>query len=271
MSMQKLSVISFIILTVFSSCRKERDTEDFQTVSDNALAENSFNELKNIADEAYSGNMVIYRSAMDTLVYGCATVIRDTTGNGGTITVDFGTSNCQCNDGKNRRGKVIFTYTGPYRDSGTVITHTPDQYFVNDNQLTGTKTVTNMGRNNAGNLWYAIHVDGTVIKANNGGTITWVSDRTREWVAGESTVLNIFDDAYLISGTGNGVAANGESFTAQIITPLRKEIGCYHFVSGSISITPESRPTRVIDYGNGTCDNNATVTVNGNTYSIQLP
>jgi hypothetical protein len=256
-------------MVLFTSCRRDREDSNFAVASDNAQAESYFNELKNIADEAYSGTMVLYRSAADTLVYGCATVIRDTTASPKTITVDFGTTNCTCNDGKNRRGKVITTYTGMYRDSGTVITHTTSNYYVNDNQVIGTKTVTNGGHNTAGNLFYNISVSGSVVKANGGGTVTWNSTRVREWIAGASTLI-WSDDIYLISGSANGTASNGETFTANITTPLRKEIGCYHFVSGVIEVNPANHAQRIIDFGNGTCDNTATLTINGNTYTINL-
>lgn len=270
----KLSLVGSVLmigLITLNSCRRDRDKDtDWSAATDNALAESSFGELKNIADEAYSGNMVIYRSIQDTLVFGCATVIRDTTGSNKTITVDFGSTNCHCNDGKDRRGKIIVTFNGFYRDSGTVITHTPDNYFVNDNQLTGTKTVTNKGRNTNGNLWYEIYVNGTIIKANNGGTITWLSNRVREWIAGESTMLWT-DDVYLITGNASGTRSNGESFTADITSALRVELSCRYIVSGSINVVPASHAARLIDYGNGNCDNAATVTINGHVYNVNLP
>lgn len=268
----KLSLYSILLGSiVFSSCRKNNDRDsDWSAATDNALAESSFNELKNIADEAYSGNMQLYRATEDTLVFGCATVIRDTTGSVKTLTVDFGTTNCACNDGKNRRGKVIVTYTGFYRDSATVITHTPDNYYVNDNQLLGTKTVTNMGRNGSGNIWFDIAVNGQVIKANNGGTISWVSDREREWVAGEST-LTWLDDSYLITGNASGTRSNGEAFTVDILTALKVNLSCRYIVSGSLQVTPANHSARLVDYGTGACDNQATVTINGNVYNVTLP
>ncbi|HCA82391.1 MAG TPA: hypothetical protein DEP18_01290 [Flavobacteriales bacterium] len=259
-----------LVVTLFSSCKKRRDGVDLIVARDQGTAEACFNDLKNIADEAFSGQLFLYRGAQDTLVHGCATVIRDTSANPKTIVVDFGSANCQCNDGKNRRGKINITYTGLYRDPGTIITLTPDQYFVNDHQLIGTKTVTNEGRNTNNNLWYSIVVNGQVVKPNNGGTITINSTRQREWTEGESTVLNWLDDVYLITGYGNGVASNGEAYTVAIVIPLRKEMSCYHFVSGSIRVLPGSRPERLIDFGAGTCDNSATITVNGTTYPVSL-
>lgn len=265
----KTSLIVIATGLVLTSCRRERDADtDTSAASDNALAENCYGDIQNIADEAYAGNLNGYRA--DTLVFGCATVIRDTTSSPRTITIDFGTTNCPCTDGRNRRGKIITTYTGGYKDPGTVITHTTDDYFVNDNEVIGTKVVTNMGTNTDGNIYYTIDVNGTVIKANGGGTLTWTSDRVREYIQGASTP-EWDDDVYLITGTGSGTRPNGQTFTVTILTALRKEIGCRHFVSGSFELLPSGKPARILDYGNGTCDNQATVTINGNTYTITLP
>ena len=270
--MRKSLLIIAVLSVIIASCKKEPDEKpdtDTTVAQDNAMAEGMFNDMKTIADQASSGYMVYHRDSEDTLVFGCATVIRDTTTSPKTLTVDFGTSNCLCNDGNYRRGIIEVSYSGGYLDSGTVVTQTPNGYFVNDNQLTGTKTVTNMGRNSSGNLWWAISVNGSVIKANNGGTVTWVSSREREWVAGEGTITWL-DDVYLITGSANGTRPNGESFNAVINTALRKEIGCRHFVSGVFTLTPGTRPARVFDYGSGACDNQASVTINGNTYNIVL-
>jgi hypothetical protein len=43
-----------------------------------------------------------------------------------------------------------------------------------------------------------------------------------------------------------------------------------HFVSGIFNHTPENKPTRTIDFGDGACDDIATVTVNGKTYTVTL-
>ena len=55
-----------------------------------------------------------------------------------------------------------------------------------------------------------------------------------------------------------------------ITSALRKEIGCRHIVSGSLALTPSGKPTRYVDFGTGACDDQATVTINGNVYNITL-
>ena len=204
-----------------------------------------------------------------SLLSACATVTIDSVATPHTITVDFGASNCLCSDGRYRRGQINISYSGHYRDAGSTHTITFTNYYVNDNKIMGTKTVLNNGRNTAGNLTYSITVNGSIEKSS-GGTITWNSNRTREWIVGESTpAWN--DDVYLITGSASGTSAGGTSFTLNITSALRKEIGCRHFVSGSFALTPSGKAVRYVDYGTGACDNTATVTINGNTYNITLP
>lgn len=260
---------------LFTSCKKKQDDMDNDTsaAGDNALAEATYNDVHNIADQASTGTLTSYSPTFNSnekgLLSSCATVTINTTVNPHTITVDFGTVNCQCSDGRNRRGIINITYTGNYRDSASTHTITFTNYYVNDNQVLGTKTVTNIGRNAAGHSVFSISVNGTIIKANNGGTITWTSSRTREWIIGESTP-NCSDDVYLISGSASGTNTSGNSFTAQITNPLRRELSCRHFVSGTFTLTPSGKATRTIDFGNGVCDDQATVTINGNVYNITL-
>jgi hypothetical protein len=268
-------VIAAIIGTTFTACKKDKNVmdedEDTSSAADNSLAEGNFNDVNNIADQAADGSLSSYRiaNAGDGILSACATVTTDTAITPHVLTVDFGASNCLCKDGRYRRGKIIISYEGHYREPGHVHTITFADYFVDDNQLLGTKTVTNTGTNAAGNLAFTVHVDGKIIKANGAGTVTWKSDRTREWIAGASTPV-WSDDVYLITGGASGTSASGNNFTLTILQALRKEIGCRHFVSGQISMAPDNKAVRLIDYGNGACDNEATVTINGKSHVITL-
>ena len=260
---------------LFTSCRKKEDEKDTDTssASDNALAEGTYNDVNNIADEAATGSLSSYltptvsdeKSIMST----CAIITNDTTVSPRLLTIDFGATNCMCSDGRNRRGKINVSYYGQYKDSASSHTITFTNYYVNDNQILGTKTVTNNGHNSSGNLTFSIVVNGQIIKAGGGGTITWNSTRTREWIQGELTPT-WGDDIYLITGSANGTNASGVSFNVTITSALRKEIGCRHIVSGQLTITPSGKPTRYVDFGSGACDNQATVTINGNVYNITL-
>lgn len=183
------------------------------------------------------------------------------------LTLDYGTTNCPSNDGKNRRGKVLVTFTGNMMDSLTVVSLTFDNYFVNDNQVTGTRTTTTKGHNAAGNLNQDISTNGTIVMADNGGTITYQSNHNREWTEGESTIATT-DDIYSFTGSASGTTTTGKDFTTTITTPLVWKMSCTNFVSGVLELKPDGDPKRVIDFGAGDCDNKATITVLGISFQI---
>lgn len=262
---------------VLTGCRKKEDEDNDTTgSSDNALAERTYSDVQNISDEASEANSLSsYKvGAGDGLLSTCATVTRDTVTIPHLITIDFGTSNCPCSDGRNRRGKILVSYSGKYKDSLSTHTITFSNYFVNDNGVSGTKTVTNMGHIAAGgNLQWNVSVTGSIVLANGGGTISWSSNRVRVMTAGESTsgILGWSDDVYSITGSASGTSAKGNAFTANITSALIKKMNCRHIVQGTFDFNPgNGKPIRTVDYGNGVCDDVATVTINGKTYTIQL-
>lgn len=270
-----------LALTFFMACKKDKATttlaDEAGYANDNAKLEQNFDDVQTIADQAAeNGSLVGYRSSDPTvtsdptILSGCATITHDTISIPHVLTIDFGPTNCMCNDGRYRRGQIIVTYNGHYRDSGYVHTITFNNYFVNDNQITGTKSVTNMGHNNLGQSYYNITVNGGIILANSAGTISWTSTRVRTWIAGENTIVRN-DDVYSISGTSTVTRANNSTFSLNITSPLIKALNCNWIEQGTVQITPPNNVLHTLDYGNGNCDNHATMTVNGNTYNIILP
>ena len=267
-----------IFLLFMTACRKEKQELDSDTTSaaEYAVADAAFADVANIADEAYSGNLDSYRTGdggVPGTLSACADLTIDTLAK--SMVIDFGTVNCQCADGVFRRGKILVSWTGTYRDSGSSHSISFDNYFVNSNQILGTKTVVNNGVNANGNLSFSVSVNGSVIwdaqSTGGGGTSTMVSTRTREWIAGSSTP-NWSDDVYLISGTASGLTRTGNAYTMSTSQPLKKEIGWRHFTDGILQFTPSGKFTRSIDYGyvNGGRDALAQVTINGYVFNIQL-
>lgn len=265
------------LLGGLSSCRKEDKDTDTSVAKNESTVDRYFTEINDISDEAArSGNLSSFKLAADeaTTLSSCATVTLDTSSavsaaNPDTIIIDFG-SGCTSNDGKTRSGRIIISSTGRYFETGTVVTTTPDNYVVNGNQISGTRVVTNTGNNSSGQPTFSVSVNGTVVLADNGGTITWSATRTRTWTAGYNTPFLFADDEITLSGSSNGSNSNGGSWTTSITVPLVYKRYCHQFVSGVRMVTPENKPQRTFDYGNGDCDNSATVTINGNTYTITL-
>ncbi|MFN0031682.1 MAG: hypothetical protein ACKVOR_05945, partial [Flavobacteriales bacterium] len=155
---------------------------------------------------------------------------------------------------------------GRYRDEGTVITVTPQNYTVNGYSVSGTKVITNMGLNDASQPYFDIDVEGAVTAPGNAWTATWNSQRIRTWVEGYEVDSNtIWDDVYEITGGANGVNRFGNPYTVSITSALRVELICPWIVSGALTIAPQNNDVRVVNFGSGDCNNGFTVTVNGET------
>jgi hypothetical protein len=93
--------------------------------------------------------------------------------------------------------------------------------------------------------------------------------RVRTWTTGYSTPMNISDDEYSITGTASGINRRGNEYVHTITSPLIAKMNCRWIVQGIIEFVVNSQ-TAVLDYGEGECDRIATLTVNGNTYTINL-
>jgi hypothetical protein len=269
----------FSIITLAVSCKKDgKEANTREAAENNAFAEAQFNDVTTLVDQASATGSVTFGAAGTSGGNGiegplgspCVSVIVDTTANPRSITIDFGNTNCLCLDGRNRRGIIVATYTGKYRDAGTVINITFQNYYVNDFHISGTKTITNQGLNQANNLVYKVEVDGSVEKPNNGGTFTWISTRYREWKAGASTPLNVLDDVYSITGNASGVNPDGSEYTLTATTALVRKMNCRWFESGIIELTQPNVPKITLDYGGSGCDAMATISVLGVTYPVML-
>jgi hypothetical protein len=248
--------------TMMVSCRRDRDKNDNSAV-DNSNAENLFSDMFKVVDDVSAQQEGIREDNI-----GCIdTIIVDTTAWPRTILIDFGQDQCVGEDGRVRNGQIMVSFTGRYRDEGTVITVTPQNYKVNGYELEGTKVITNLGTNSQGFLHYSIAVDGSITAPGNIWTTSWTSSRVRTWVAGSST-LTPWDDAYEITGSASGINRNGIAYNMSITTPLRAEIICPWLVSGVITITPEENEARVVDFGSGDCNNGFTVTIGDEVYTF---
>ena len=257
-----------------SSCNRNNDatpTDDITTAEDRSEDNSETAMSSDVAQmagpvdpQATNSPNVISETDFHARFGSCATRTFDA--NTHTLTIDFGTTNCLCPDGRYRRGKIIVRFTTDVntRLAGAVVTR--ENYFVNDNQHTATRTFTDLG---AGSFTVAV-TNASIIRANNGGTHSWTANWTFTRTAGFGTP-QVSDDVYSVTGSSTGTNRNGVGYTTTIQLPLIKRADCFkYFVQGTVGITNPNNKTMTLDYGNGTCDNVATVTVNGHTRTITL-
>lgn len=273
-------VIMFCVMTItVSSCKKETpdpDSQDLTSVEESAIASeivsDTFTDISSLSSEndgiiSSSGGFQTL-DAPDIISNSCGEVsISPLNGSWPkTLTIDFG-SGCTV-ENLTRKGKIIAVFTDRFKNTGAKITVTFENFQVNDHKIEGTKTITNNGRNAAGNYNYTIKISHSKIRSTD-KMISFSSEHNIEWVEGSGTRTPA-DDIFSITGAASGTNSRGKEFTLTIVKPLIKKISCRFLVAGSADIKSGTHPTRTIDYGTGVCDNKAQITVSGVTNEITL-
>jgi hypothetical protein len=188
-----------------------------------------------------------------------------------TITVDFG-DGCLGADGKFRKGAIITHLTGPIRRSGSVMTITLRDFYLNRAHIEGTKTYSNLSEN--GNIKFTVQVVGGKVTFPNGRGYSYQSLKYVKQIEG-GTTRTIRDDVYSIEGRSQTEFNGGLTITLNTETPLIKKVACHWISKGELKIKINSR-VLFLNYGapnNGDCDNKALLTWNdgNNQRLITLP
>ena len=286
-----------ITSAIFVSCSKDEvseldssEKEEFATVSSNADAETEavsneiFDNAMGVNSEVALGGTGVFGSAnpdQSSGIYGplgidslsrCFTVSVDRLDPNAPfpvkVTVDFG-SGCTGRDGRTRKGKVITTYTKRLLMPGAVATTTFDGHYINDIKIEGTHTITNVSANNQ--LSFNVKVSGKLTNSD-GNFREWTSDKTITMIEGQTTLLPQ-DDVFSVTGSASGIVKINSKiyeWTTEITSPLIKRFNCRWIVKGTIAHKKGNTRISVLDYGNGDCDNKATLTVNTETRIITL-
>ncbi|HNQ68198.1 MAG TPA: hypothetical protein PKN32_07460 [Bacteroidales bacterium] len=278
---RNLILLLIALLAMFTfSCKEPQETEDPPTTQEtlNALAEYSavnklYSDAFSETDDAakYTDDQIEGKSGNTKDGYPIITITPfDAVTWPKTVTVNYGTTNYLCQDGHYRKGTINFETTGFYRDEGTVITITFDNYYQNNHKVEGTQIVTNTGRNGENHLVYTVEINDGVVTTPENKVIHYEENTSREWVGGEATVLEICDDNYHITGTQNGISSDSISYLLTVQTRLDIMVCCHWIRGGVLDVDIEGLETITIDYGNDECDENAVVTILGVNYPIVM-
>ena len=181
------------------------------------------------------------------------------------ITIDFG-DGCVDDKGKTKSGKIIISESASLVETGAVRTITFDEFSGCKSKLEGTRTITNSGINDNGNIVFLIQ--GEITGAGKKGkTKTFTMEK--EWIEGSETCQSD-DDEFLVTGVST-MSCKRQAGSKTVIEPIHIAPGqCEYPLSGKVSIQRKGK-TSEIDFGDGTCDNIATVTKSdGSTEEINL-
>ncbi|MEP6676405.1 MAG: hypothetical protein ABJA78_14685 [Ferruginibacter sp.] len=256
-------------LVGFSSCKKTSSAVDeyettFELSADQGIADNLTEDANDVLNEAaVDKNLMGGRgteTAQTTNTLSCAAItVTPATGFPKTMIIDFGTG-CTSTNGVARTGKITVVLSDSLRKSGSTATMTFDNYFVNGFKKEGIITWTNTS---------TVQIKSWQRKVENGkitapGGNYWLHYGVRDIVqtAGASTPLNLLDDVYSITGNHTVTNAAGKTRTAVILTALEKKATCTNIDMGTVKVQGPNH-FATIDFGNGTCDNIATISIDG--------
>ncbi|HTL80822.1 MAG TPA: hypothetical protein VL651_03910 [Bacteroidia bacterium] len=268
-----LTVCTFGLFLV-NGCLKENslDTET-TSATDNNICEGEFMRVLPTVNKIAIDEPGVHRYGSNhVFVQSCPSVMVDT----GTqanqwpryMTIDYGTGCTDSIDGKIRKGKIHMTLAGPWDVIGSVATITLDTFFVGAIQYEGTVTLTRTGTD----TWHKTVTNGKCTKnsATAPWTILFACDRDITFTSGNTS--SSVSPVITISGTNSGTDRNGTQWTSTIdpANPIVRDLGCTWITKGKVTLTPAGKSDRVVDFGNGTCDNKGTVTIDGNTFEFSM-
>ncbi len=201
----------------------------------------------------------------------CAVITKDTTSSPRSITVDFG-AGCTNTAGDFMSGSLLLEYVSDVfiGQTGNYIRMTVTNLVDNTDTLNGTYQYTYTGINGSGNYTLAITTNLTTIgrldelrwRGVNNFSVEFVNDTTggtNNWIQ-------------YLTGSGTGTTPSGLTFTQTVTSQLQYgELCAAHFVSGGLRLQTQGQPDKDFDFGNGACDDRATMTENGVTTNIILP
>ncbi len=270
MKIQHLFLATALVATALTSCNRE----DAQGPETRALA--SDESVVDFADRHLSG-------PVDALTMGqngngpcgsnspylpeCVTV----TDSGEdvyprTLTLDFG-EGCTGPGGVTRSGIIEVVLTGDMSEIGSVRTTTFDNFQVQNMTLSGTRVITNVGPNDEENQ-AMFGQDHALTLTRNNHTITRTYTGTLAWFEGFDTE-DCEDDVVERNGVATHQTTSGWGSSTRTLDAVVHSRPCGHPISGTVTV---DRPLHniVIDFGDGECDNLATITRNDNTYTLNL-
>jgi len=252
----------------FNSCKKSDVKEEFETTfelsTDQAIADNLTEDANNmfmqVAVEQNVAGSNFGPNPDPSNFIPCATVtITPLSGFPKTIVIDFGTS---CSYGGNTRsGKINIVISDSVRRSGSTAVMTFDNYYINLYKVEGTYTWTNTSTPNT-RSWS---------RRTEGGKITapdaryWLHSGLRfiTQTAGVGTPT-LTDDVFSITGDHTVANSVGATRTITVLDALQKKNSCSDIDKGKLKVQGPNHYA-VIDFGDGNCDNLATLSIDGRT------
>jgi len=234
---------------------------DLKAAETEAEIDKVSDESSAIIEEAYLMEEfpITKSNVTDRYLPDCVTITVVIVQNMKTVTLDFG-EGCELRNGNLVSGKIIMTYERDPEAASKMITYSFEDFYFNRKNVEGGGSILRERSNENGNPQSTKTFDVTVTWPD-GLFASKVGVKVREMVEGQSTPA-WGDNVFLITGNWTFTRRNGNVLSANIIKELRRELACKFLVSGTIELS-KNLNTAILDYGDGECDDLATVSING--------
>ncbi|MDX5585268.1 MAG: hypothetical protein QNK20_10075 [Aureibaculum sp.] len=234
---------------------------DLKAAETEAVIDKVSDESSAIIEEAYLMEEfpITKSNVTDRYLPDCVTITVVIVQNMKTVTLDFG-EDCELHNGNFVSGKIIMTYERDPEAASKMITYSFDEFYFNRKNVEGGGSILRERSNENSNLQSTKTFDVTVTWPD-GLFASKVGVKVREMIEGQSTSA-WGDNVFLITGNWTFTRRNGNVLSAEIIKELRRELACKFLVSGTIELS-KNLDTAILDYGEGECDDLATVSING--------
>lgn len=274
--MKRLNLI-FALSLVFlglNACQKDETSE---TVDESSISQQETQTEETLAgidilvDEALDINFSTLKSAtMKNSVYlsDCPVITINKTASPQLISIDFGSA-CTGKDGIVRSGKINATSIS-FTTFPSVRNVSFENFYVDGKKIEGDiiKTISKDQENNIRTA--QIQEDITIAFPENAGSAHRVANLTRQYV--RNGLLNPFDNQIVTWGTVEFTRLSGVELTKTVTSqdPLIFKVACQHIVSGTVSFVTSNNRMWSLDFGNGECDNKATLTIGDKANEIRI-
>ncbi|MBK8555416.1 MAG: hypothetical protein IPL65_06405 [Lewinellaceae bacterium] len=184
-----------------------------------------------------------------------------------TITLSYPTDGCT-HDGHTFKGVIVVEQSDKMSVVGATRNVSFQDFYIDNVKIEGTRILTNTGLDANGYPSWSKQAN-EVFLFPDGTQASFNAEHVRTLVEGADTPTRI-DNVWSVTGNSSGVNRMGNAYTANITTPLVKRAICPWVVSGVITFTNGDK-TRSLDFGDGTCDRDAILTLNdGTTKTIKI-
>lgn len=289
-----LFVLTFTLSLFFVGCRKKQTVEvdnETQSSVDNAVADQEYSGIVPAVQDhaintkgtgAIKGKLV---APCDSLTKISGDTLFGTPGHiDPTYTMSISSAGCSATmpDGRIRSGYIKIRLTGKIKNPGSKMIVKLIGYSVTlpisttGNASVGytcdSMVVTTLpsGQDTSISFKFNVKLINGVCSWGAGKTIRYNSDRTVSvYPKGKPINTEPYTSVY---GTADGVSRLGIAFSLNIPenSPMIKHKTCKWVDQGLLELTPKGFKTRIVDFGDGSCDDKATFAVNGSKVAFTL-